>query len=226
MDSTDLTCWTLIRGAAEGRLGDREDFARRYAPVIRSYLSARWQGTRHVDELEDAIQEVFVDCFRDHGALERFERERPGGFRAFLYGVTRVVALRFERSAARRDAPVQAGLDLDALPAEDPSLSKAFDQAWAAALLREAGRLQRERAEGKGRDATRRVELLRLRFQKGLPIREIARLWDTDPDRLHKEYARARREFRDALIHVVSIHYPGSAGEVERQCAALIDLIR
>ena len=53
MASSDSTCWTLIRGAAEGRSTDREDFARLYKPVIHSYLRARWQGTRYLGELDD-----------------------------------------------------------------------------------------------------------------------------------------------------------------------------
>lgn len=225
MRAPDSTCWTLIRGAAAGRRDDREDFSRQYAPVIQTYLSARWQGTRHLGELDDATQEVFIDCFRDRGALERFERERPGGFRGFLYGVTRIVALRFERSAARRRAPVAPDLEFDTLEADDPTLSKVFDRAWATSLLREARRLQAERAEEGGEEAKRRVELLRLRVVEGLPIREIARSWNLDADRLHKQYARARQEFRDALFDVVSIHHPGPPGEINRQCAELIDLV-
>ncbi len=225
MGAPDSTCWTLVRGAAEGRRDDREVFSRQYAPVIRAYLSTRWQGTRHLGELDDATQEVFIDCFRDGGALERFERERPGGFRGFLYGVTRIVALRFERSSARRRAPVAADLEFDTLEADDPSLSTVFDRAWATALLREARRTQAERAQDIGDDAVRRVELLRLRVVEELPIREIARSWKVEADRLHKEYARARREFRDALFDVVSIHHPGPPGEINRQCEALIDLL-
>ena len=50
-------------------------------------------------------------------------------------------------------------------------------------------------------------------------------MWKVEADRLHKEYARARREFRDALFDVVSIHHPGPPGEINRQCEALIDLL-
>ena len=130
MARTDSTCWTRIQGAAEGRDKDREDFARCYAPVIHAYLGARWRGSALARELEDAAQEVFLDCFRDGGALERAERDRPGGFHAFLYGVTRVVALRFERAGAQRKDRHQIGVDPNDLGSEDPSLSKAFDHAW------------------------------------------------------------------------------------------------
>jgi hypothetical protein len=73
--------------------------------------------------------------------------------------------------------------------------------------------------------AVRRVELLRLRFHDGLPIREIARLWGCDADAVHREYARARQEFRAALSDVVAYHHPeSSSGEIERECASLLAL--
>jgi RNA polymerase sigma factor (sigma-70 family) len=229
------TCWLLIEGAAAGRPGEREDFARRYEPVIRSYLGARWRNGPRAADLDDAVQEVFLECFRAGGVLARVDPARPGGFRAFLYGVARNVALRCERRAAgRRERPAggggedgpPAGADLEAVAADDGSLSRAFDRAWTETLLREAARLQEERARRAGEDALRRVELLRLRFQEDLPIREIARRWGTEADRLHKEYARARQEFKEALLETVAFHRPGSLRDVERECAELLALLR
>ena len=49
---------------------------------------------------EDAVQEVFVECFRRGGALEAVGAGRVPGFRAFLYGVIRNVARRFESRPA------------------------------------------------------------------------------------------------------------------------------
>jgi DNA-directed RNA polymerase specialized sigma24 family protein len=63
----------------------------------------------------------------------------------------------------------------------------------------------------------RRVELLRLRFQEGMPIREIARLRGVDAASLHHEYARARREFRSALRDVIAFHHPGAPEEIDRE---------
>jgi RNA polymerase sigma-70 factor (ECF subfamily) len=73
--------------------------------------------------------------------------------------------------------------------------------------------------------ALRRVELLRLRFHEGLPIREIARRWRDDPATLHREYARAREEFKEALIGVMAFHHPGSPAQAERECAELLALL-
>ena len=226
MARSDSTCWTVIRGAAAGSVTDREEFARRYAPVIRTYLAARWHRSAYEQELEDGVQEVFVECFRQGGILERADPARPGGFRAFLYGVARKVALRIEaRLARQRRAQPPGGFDADSLAADEASLSQIFDRAWAAALLREAAQLQSEQADQAGEEAVRRVELLRLRFQEGLPIREIARRWGLAPAGLHHEYAKARQEFKAALLQVLALHHPGSLSEIEQQCADLLTIV-
>jgi hypothetical protein len=67
------------------------------------------------------------------------------------------------------------------------------------------------------------VELLRLRFNDGLPIREIAVRWGEEAARLHHEYATARDEFQSALREVVAFHHPGTApGEVDQACRELL----
>ena len=70
MPAPESTCWTVIRAAAAGSAGDRDELARRYRAVIRAYLAARWRGSPLRPDLEDAVQEVFVECFRQGGALE------------------------------------------------------------------------------------------------------------------------------------------------------------
>ena len=77
----------------------------------------------------------------------------------------------------------------------------------------------------KGEKAERRVELMRLRFSEDMPIRDIAKLWDADAAVLHREYAKAREEFKQALKAEVAFHHPGNPGEIERECAALLGLI-
>ena len=109
--------------------------------------------------------------------------------------------------------------------ADDPSLSREFDRAWARAMLREAARIQEERARAVGEQALKRVELLRLRFQEGLPIRDIAERWQADAAVLHHEYAKARREFKDALMEVVAFHSPGPPAAIEIECAELLALL-
>jgi hypothetical protein len=96
-------------------------------------------------DLDDAVQEVFLACFRDGGVLGRADPERPGGFRAFLYGVARNVARQAEARRGRRPGQPPDGRDLADLAADDESLSAAFDRAWAKALMREAARRQGRR---------------------------------------------------------------------------------
>ena len=221
--TSDSTRWTIIRGAAAGNANDRAEFARRYASVICSYLGARWRGGPLLAEIDDATQEVFLQCFRSGGPLERAEPARSGGFRAFLYGIVRNVARGVERERrARRARQPGSGFDVEAIEARDAPLSQVFDRAWAGALLRRAAARQARDIRGDAR-AERRVELLRLRFGQDMPIREIARLWKVDAPPLHEEYRTARREFLAALRCVVAEDNPGPPEQIEAECARLLD---
>jgi RNA polymerase sigma-70 factor (ECF subfamily) len=215
MSAPESTCWTVIRAAAAGSPADRDELARRYLAVVRAYLAARWSGSGLRSELDDAVQEVFVECFRQGGALEAAGDGRVPSFRPFLYGIVRNVARRFE------SRPVRAG-PLPEVPAKEVSLSHLFDRTWAQAIMTEAAQLQRRQADERGPDNVRRVELLRLRFQEGLPIRTIAERWGVPAAGLHHAYALAREEFRAALLEVVAFHQPGSPAEVEREAASLL----
>lgn len=224
MARAESTCWTVIEAAAAGCAAEREAFAQRYQAVVRTYLASRWRNGPHANEIEDAVQEVFVECFKRGGALDRAERDRPGGFRAFLFGVVRNVARRLEMRRARERQPA-ADVDLDQLPDNEESQSRLFDRAWARSLLREAARRQEKRARNADADALRRVELLRLRFHDGLPIRAIAERWQIDAATLHREYAKARQEFKAALAEVVAFHHPGAAAAIEQECLHLLALL-
>jgi RNA polymerase sigma factor (sigma-70 family) len=215
----ESTCWTLIRGAALGNGADREAFARSYAPVVRAYLGARWRHTPLAAELDDAVQDVFLACFQAGGALDRAAQER-GGFRPFFFGVVRNIALRHETDRARRRADSLSS-DLD-VAGRDVQLSHVFDRAWAREIMRQAAERQSQSATKKGPRAVRRVELLRLRFQEGLPIRAIADRWKVDRDWLHHEYAKARQEFRGALLEVVAFHHSGTTADTESEAAELL----
>jgi RNA polymerase sigma-70 factor (ECF subfamily) len=219
MPTPESTCWTVIRAAAAGSPADRDELARRYLGVVRAYLAARWRGSVLRDEFEDATQEVFVACFRQGGVVEAAGAGRVPSFRAFLYGVIRNVARRFE------GRPVRAAGPLPTSAADGPGQSRLFERTWAQAIMAEAARLQRERAAERGPEAVRRVELLRLRFEEDLPVRAIAELWGIEAARLHHAYALARKEFRAALLEVVAFHQPGSPAEVEREAASLLQAL-
>jgi RNA polymerase sigma factor (sigma-70 family) len=217
MPTPDSTCWTVIRAAAAGSPADREELARRYLGVVRAYLAARWRRSAMLGELGDAVQEVFVECFRRGGALEAVGAGRVPSFRAFLYGVVRNVARRFEAPPAHPAGPLP-----DEIGADEDSQSRLFDRAWAQAIMAEAARLQAQRAAQSGPEAVRRVELLRARFEENLPIRAIAERWGVDAATLHRAYALARKEFRAALLEVVAFHSPGGPEALEQEAADLL----
>src|SRR5262245_43586495 len=171
MPTSESTCWTVIRAAAAGSPADRDELARRYLAVVRAYLGARWRGSELRPDLDDAVQEVFVEFFRAGGALEAAGAGRVPGFRAFLHGVVRNVARRFE------SRPVRAAAPLPEIPANEEGLSQLFERTWAQALMAEAARLQRRQAGERGPEAVQRVELLRLRFEENLPMRAVAERW-------------------------------------------------
>jgi DNA-directed RNA polymerase specialized sigma24 family protein len=119
----------------------------RYLPVVRAYLHARWKERVSETELEDAVQEVFVECLKHEGVLEKNRSRRGAGFRAYRFGAVRNVALRAEETRARKvDAPRTDSFEADGVAAGDDTSSRAFDRAWAAAIVREAAEKQRERA--------------------------------------------------------------------------------
>jgi RNA polymerase sigma-70 factor (ECF subfamily) len=219
MPAPESTCWTVIRAAAAGSAGAREELARRYLGVVRTYLAARWRDTNLRPDLDDAVQEVFVECFRAGGALEAAGAGRVPSFRAFLYGVVRNVARRFESRRVRAAAP------LPEIQANDESLSRLFERTWAQAIMTEAAQLQQRRARERGPEAVRRVELLRRRFEEGLPIRTIAERWGVPAAGLHHAYAVARQEFKAILLEVVAFHHACSPAEVEQEAASLLQAL-
>jgi RNA polymerase sigma factor (sigma-70 family) len=219
------TCWTLILSAGAGDRAARSGFAQRYLPAVRNYLGARWRGTPLLGDLDDAVQEVFLECLRAGGALARARPGRGPGFRAFLFGVTRKTALHFERSRGRRGGRLQSGVELDGVAKRGDGWATVFDREWARAVMREAAELQVTLAKEAGPAAARRAELLQLRFHAGLPIREIARRWGVDAAFLHHEYARARDEFANALRRVVADHQSGGSQALDKECARLLQLL-
>ena len=217
--SSESTRWTHIRGAAQGSPADQARFASRYGPVIRAYLGARWRNGPLASEVDDAAQEVFLDCFREDGALTRVEPGRKGGFRAFLFGVVRNVALRFEQKRARnREVGAPSIFEPSA---DEDSPSRAFDRVWARTIMLLAKEIQAENARRDGDEALRRIELLQLRFHEGKPMREIAAAWGMDGRRLQYEYQKARHEFEAALHEAVRRHHPDAA--VEEEAARLLE---
>lgn len=216
----------MIRAAARDSRDARSGFAAQYAPVVRAYLAARWRASAIAADLDDAVQDAMLECFRSGGLLERADESRPGGFRAFLYGAVRNVARQHEaRRASGKERVAAESVDLDALTLDEDSWSVVFDRAWAQAIMREAAERQAVRARAQGDAAMRRLEILRLRFQDGMPIREIAVRLGVDAARVHHEYARARDEFKEALMDVMRFYHPGAPEAAQREAAELVALL-
>jgi RNA polymerase sigma-70 factor (ECF subfamily) len=169
------------------------------------------------------VQEAFLECLRQDGVLQSADPQRPGGFRAYLFGLLRNVALRVEQRRVRDGRlTLQQAETLDGLADGADSATAVFDREWAGALMREAALRQAAHAGAKDAAAQRRVELLRLRFHEQLPIRDIAKQWAVDADVLHREYAKARREFEAALRAVVVEHHPGDEAGIERTLREIV----
>lgn len=221
MAAADETCWTMVNEAARGVDTARENFSITYLPIVRAFLGARWQRGPLSGLVDDAVQDVFMDCLREGGALGRLDPERSGRFRSWLFAVVRNVALRYEERRARQgQREPQQPEEGPELKADEATCSIAFDRAWAQTLIRGAVLRQKELARSEARK--RRVELLRLRFQEGLPIREIAQRWDREASWVHHQYAEAREEFKEALRAEVIHHGGRSPAEVERECAEIL----
>lgn len=221
------TCWTLIDAAAAGSAQAQGTFVERYLPAVRAYLSARWHDQPYLSQLEDAQQEVFLECIKDGGVLVRFDPNAGCGFRQFLYGVVRRTAQKFETQAARQWKRKSPGsFHPEQMPLDETSLSRIFDRTWAFGVIHEAGSLHQKRAREQGEDHERRVELLRLRFQEGQAIREIAAAWGCEAKVVHWEYARARKEFKDALREVLGLHERCPEDRLEQECDRVLELLR
>ena len=224
---SEATCWTLIQGAAAGNREDRSGFSHRYLPMVRYCFATRWKGSPLEGSVDDAVQDVFLECFRDGGVLAKADPERVTRFRAFLFGVVRNVAQREERRQGRSRARRASGSSFhpERFAARGDPLSKVFDRAWALSLIEQAGEFMQSRAASSDAAARRRVELLELRFQQGLAIHVIAARWNEAPDAVHYMFRKARKEYRECLREVVAFHNPGTAKRSTEELDWLLSLL-
>lgn len=223
MDRIHSTSWTVVTGAAAGEESARSTFAERYEPLVRSYLAARWRLPRDHEEVRDATQDVFVECFKTGGALERVERDRPGGFRAYLYGVISNVAAMMERGETRRRRREGApGPDPEKVAANEATLSAAFDRAWTQMVAREA-RMKLAEQRQKDPAAAERFLCLELRYNEGLPPRDIAERLALPVETIYERLKRARQDYRDALLEILGDYDPqATRSQLEERCRGLV----
>ena len=227
LPSTNTTCWTIIEAASRGQTSEREEFAQRYEGPVRAYLTNRWRHSRLLQMVDDTVQDVFIECFRADGPLHRADRNRSRGFRPYLFGIVRNVARGTERRHRRGNQNEQESpIDLELIESDETALTQVFDRAWALSIMKQAAQRQSELAQATGKEAVQRVELLRKRFQDGLPIREIAKEWNVEAADLHREQTKARHEFLVALLDVLSFHNPGSNAEIQHEAEKMLAMLR
>jgi RNA polymerase sigma factor (sigma-70 family) len=222
----DTTSWSLILGAAARRPEDQERFAALYTPLIKAYLAARWRVPHEHEDVGDAAQEVLLQCFRPDGALERVEPGRASGFRAFLYGIVRNVAAMAERKRSRIHETQAASSGVFEQPAHEASLSQVFDRGWAEVVVREARSLLHRRSMIRGGTGALRARALELRYQGGLPPREIAPRLGLDVKQVYRLLEDGQIDFQEALLEVMATQVPGaSRQELEAKCVELLQLL-
>ena len=219
------TCWTLVRAASRGDAVARSTFGRSYAATLRSFFRARWHGRVLLEESDDAVQEVFLECLKPGGVLDHADPER-GDFRGLLFGVARNVARRFEeRAFARGRLLPDDSAWLRELASDQAGQETLFDRNWARALLRLSRRRHRVLALADGEAGRRRIELLERRFRDDEAIRDIAAHWEVPAHEVHQAYRKARSEFYRCLREVVAHHAPAGA-DLDSECRRLLLILR
>jgi RNA polymerase sigma-70 factor (ECF subfamily) len=141
------THWTLI--AAAGGPDRDTALSRLYQTYWRPLCAQARRFGVPEDDVEDAVQELFVNLFRS-GAVERAERCR-GRFRSYLLGALRNhLSHRRAHAQTQKRGAAQALVPLDSIdpsqhPEPAPMDTREFDAEWARALLDEAlRRFERE----------------------------------------------------------------------------------
>ncbi|MCB9872478.1 MAG: sigma-70 family RNA polymerase sigma factor, partial [Planctomycetes bacterium] len=212
----------MIRRAIGGDEQARDEFARIHYALVHAFLRRRWQGTTAMNGLDDAVQDVFLDCLRPDGALSRVDFARLHSIRAFLLGITVRVARRHERRRASRRQHQRPMADPNAVVESRPSVAQQLDRVWARALVQRALARLDHLAEVDPR-RQRRVALLRLRYIEDIPLRELAEVWSVDPAWLHHEHSTARRELSGALRTVLAGVLRVRHEDLELECARLLE---
>jgi hypothetical protein len=207
----DSTCWTKLKEAVVDDK-KRQAFTILYEPVLRTFLEARWKQPSLTANILPGIQAIFEESYRQGRALEQIDSEAQGELRVFLYKIARAVASKYESEAS-----VTEQVDED-------QMSLVFDRAWAVCMMRQAAKMQAERARGDDK-AERRLQLLRVHFYGGVPLQTIAKLWQTEVDDLDSEYAVAEKEFESALEEVLVFHNPRTWAETEEESARVLALL-
>ena len=174
----------LVEAAARrDRVAERRLYEQHSPPLQRFAL--RWVRCR--EDARDVVQETFTRAFQLLPTLEQ-----PRQFVPWLYGIARNVCLeclKSRRKARALSAPASRALvgESAATPEHELVAREAL-----ALVSRTLGELPKSRAEA-----------LRLRTQRGLEYREIARSLGCSVSKAKVEVHRARRTLESALRGVI-----------------------
>jgi len=151
-------------------------------------------------EAEEVVQETVVVVAKQ---MPKFQYDQAGSFKAWLLQITRwriVDQLRkrapWERAA--RSAPTDASspAEVEAMPAEDPSLQPNWDEAWQRNLMEVAMR------RVKARIKPRQYQIFDLSVVKEWPIREVARTLNVNAAQIYLARHRVSRLVREEFLRL------------------------
>ncbi|PIE24642.1 MAG: hypothetical protein CSA62_02085 [Planctomycetota bacterium] len=224
MDSPKQTSWTMIDGAAKGQAEAREQVALLYAPLVRRYLAARWRLPQDHEQVNEGCQDAMLQLFKPGGALENVNAHQGGGFRGYLYGLVRNVALMIERSSRRHsERQPNADFELDKIEVDEATLSQVFDRGWARMIAQRARSRMAAKLQDKKPEVYRSLELC---YSEGLAPRQIAKELGKSAGIAYELLRSARKEYRRALLDTVAEFYPGKThAEIEATCRELTQFL-
>lgn len=187
--------------------------------MVRIELAAQLRRAVDDPDVEDAVQEVLLECLKAGGALERASEAKCTRFRAYLGGITRNVGLRHLR--VRKNQP-SALEETEFVSDSSPDVEANLNAAWSQAVLGEAMALL-VRESCLAETARLRLRVLQLRHQEGLKAAQVAEMLGISATRVHHLTSEAKNEYRLALLSVVSQQNPGlGRAEIEAECVALL----
>ncbi len=199
-----MTSWNLVSLAGTDVDLARREFALRYEKFVRRVLAKRWLGTIFCNDFDDAIQEVFIECFKPGGVIERADSRRGNSFRTLLFQVASHVAARFERSHRRWQSQ---GMDEDLLNEMATTHASGYDvvtQEEVSDLVREALRRMIHHHDP---DVRSRGQLLDRHICQNEKIIAMAGGDSGVAERLHREHRKAKKEWKSFLVEVVQSEY-------------------
>ncbi|MCA8957644.1 MAG: sigma-70 family RNA polymerase sigma factor [Planctomycetes bacterium] len=219
--------WRMIAAAAAGDPEARAAFVEAFQPTIRAALERDLKGhLGQPDVIDDLVQEVFVECFKQGGALQRADPTRD--FKSFLLGIVANIRRRAWEVHTRRRLEQEG--EPHELP-DDSGVSVTLDRRYAKELFRAALEHVKQRAvSARGRSFNAHDLLIR-RYRDDEAPRAIAASIRSDggectAKQVSDAAGKAKDEFRDALETELRARHPDcSAEEISRMGAELLTLI-